>query len=267
VRVTEFPGNIIYIEDAFPNSLEFIENIEKFESNPATHEVIPPWEDWYDSKPVKLEGDNPTRWARELQDSSKGKQKLFNWDITTSDSNKVWPRPEYIFEDEAHALVSDTIDLLDKPYREILKVWSEKTGNSQLEYISKNYFLRKYHTNNAIAPHIDKNINNPLNTMDWSILFYLNDDYDGGGIKFTESGIVIKPSAGSALIFPCTTVHEALTVESGEKYYIFMVIHSEFGYSSALGEPYHELNQIILNHKSITNHPLLKYDFTGLGRK
>lgn len=267
MRVTEFPGNIIYIEEAFPNSLEFIENIEKFESNPATHEVIPPWEDWYDSKPVKVKGDDPTQWERELQDFSKGKQKLFNWDLTASGNNSVWPRPDYMFEDEAHLLVSDTIDLLDKPYREILKVWSEKTGNSQLEYISKNYFLRKYHVGGAIAPHIDKNINNPLNTMDWSVLFYLNDDYDGGGIVFTELGIEIKPSAGSALIFPCTTIHKALTVDSGEKYYIFMVIHSEFGYSSALGEPYHGLNEIILNHKGITDHLLLKYPLQGGSRK
>jgi hypothetical protein len=255
--VKELPGNIYYIEDAFPHAQEFIDNIEKYENDERTHSVIPPWQDWRDSRPIKV-GDSPIHWEIKLDDFTKGKQKLFDWDRTASDLNEVWPRPIYTFEDEAHNLVEKTIDLLDKPYREILQIWAEKTGNEPLEHVSRNYFLRKYHVDGSIGPHIDKNKDNPRNTMDWSVLFYLNDEYAGGEISFPELDLRIKPSKGSAIIFPCTTVHVAEPVKSGEKYYIFMVIHSEFGYSTALSEEYQNLNEVILKHKGLLDHPLLQ---------
>jgi hypothetical protein len=255
MKVTEFEGNILYIEDAFPQAQEFIDNIERYDQDPKTHSVIPAWEDWRDGHPVKV-GDSPIAWKQELDPYTKGKQKMFDWDRSISNYNKVWPRPEYAFTDEAHTMVEDTINFIDKPYREILNIWSEKTGNSPLEHVSKNYFLRKYHVDGMIAPHIDKNIDNPLNTMDWSVLFYLNDNYVGGEVSFPDLGVTIKPTAGSALIFPCTAVHTAHQVLSGEKYYIFMVIHSEFGHSTAVVEEYYDLNEMILEHNGMTDHPL-----------
>lgn len=256
MRVKDLPGNIIYIEDAFPHAQQFIDEIESHETDERTHSVIPQWQDWRDSRPIKV-GDSPTSWDVDVDSFTKGKQKLFDWDRTVSDFNVHWPRPEYKFDDEAHNLVGQTIDLLDKPYREILKIWSDKTGNEPLEYISRNYFLRKYHVGGSIGPHIDKNINNPRNTMDWSVLFYLNDDYTGGEISFPDLDLRIKPSKGSAIIFPCTAVHIAEPVTDGEKYYIFMVINSEFGHSTGLGEEYQPMNESILRYKGLLDHPLL----------
>lgn len=256
MKITEFPGNIFYIEDAFPQAQEFIENIEKFDKDPLTHSVIPAWVDWKDGRPTNPTEDK-SHWDNKVDNFSKGKQKLFDWDRTISNNNQVWPRPEYVFEDDAHKMVESTIDMIDKPYKEILKFWSEKTGNDPLEHVSKNYFLRKYHVGGEIGPHIDKNAENPQNTMDWSVLFYLNDNYVGGEIDFPDLGVSIKPTAGSAIVFPCTAMHLAKRVEQGEKYYIFMVIHSEFGHSNALTEPYHDMNELILKHKGITDHILL----------
>lgn len=256
MKITEFAGNIIYIEDAFPQAKEFIENIEKFNEDPATHSVIPAWIDWMDGRPANPSSDK-SHWDFELDSFTKGKEKLFDYDVSLNDKNVFWPRLKYEVLDEPHAMVQDTIDMIDKPYNEILKIWSEKTGNSMPEYVSKNYFLRKYHVGGKIGPHIDKNHENPLNTMDWSVLFYLNDDYKGGEISFPDLDISIKPSAGSAIVFPCTATHLAEMVEDGEKYYIFMVIHSEFGHSTGLKEPYHQLNEAILKYNGITDHAIL----------
>jgi hypothetical protein len=258
MKITELPGNIIYIEDAFTQAKEFINNIEIFNDNPDTYSVIPAWSDWVDGRPANPNKDK-THWDFELDTFTKGKQKLFDYDISINKDNTIWPRIQHTFEDKAHKIVEETINMIDKPYNEILSIWAEKTGNDPLEYVSKNYFLRKYHVGGAIGPHIDKNHKNPLNTMDWSVLFYLNDDYEGGEISFPDLDITIKPTAGSALVFPCTANHAALEVKSGEKYYIFMVIHSEFKYSSALREPYHLLNEEILTYKGITSHPILEH--------
>jgi hypothetical protein len=256
MNFTELGNNIFYIENAFSQAKEFIDNIEKFDNDPLTHSVIPKWSEWRDGRPINPKN-NGLHWDFELDSFSKGKQKLFDWDRTASDQNRFWPRPEYVFDDKAHKMVESTINMIHNPYKEILKIWSEKTGNDYLEYVSKNYFLRKYHVGGDIGPHIDKNEKNPLNTMDWSVLLYLNDDYLGGEIEFPDLDVKIKPTAGSALIFPCTAVHIAKKVEMGEKYYIFMVIHSEFGYSNALTEPYHRMNELILKHKGIVDHKIL----------
>lgn len=259
MKITEFNENIFYIENAFPQAQEFINNIEEYDKDPKTHSVIPEWVDWRDGRPKNTKPGSAHIDHRSDQ-FPKGKQKLFNWDRSASNYNRVWPRPQYVFDDEAHRMVENTIDMIDKPYHEILKFWSEKTNNSPLEHVSKNYILRKYHVGGKIGPHIDKNKDNPLNTMDWSALFYLNDNYEGGEIYFPDLDLKIKPTAGSALVFPCEISHEAEEVLSGEKYYIFMVIHSEFGHSNALTEEYHEMNELILKHKGITDHILLNIE-------
>jgi hypothetical protein len=281
MQIINITDDIIYIKDAFPKWKEFIDSIEANDDNEKIHPVIPKWKNWYDSRPVKKYEDNDLEWDQDTDDFSKGKQKLFNWDLTESDNNEYWPRPVVeANQDEAHELAAPIIDLIYEDYKKCLKIWQEKTGNSDLEYISKNFTLRKYNDGGAIGPHIDKNHHNPKNTMDWTALIYLNDDYDDGEVRFLDFDISIKPEAGSIIFFPCTAVHEARPVNldlshcedcgntigkgsskgagKSNKYYIFMVIHSEFGFSSSIAEPYQNMNLKILESKGITDHYLIE---------
>lgn len=244
MKTTTLAENIFYIEDVFTESGRFIQEIEQHNSNPETYSVIPQWQDWYASKTIDDSG-------QVLQSVTKGKQKLFDWDITANNNNSIWPRQEINFDDTAHQLVKPTIDLIDKPYVKALDIWSEMTGNKKLDYISKNYLLRKYHEGGETITHMDKNIKRPLNTNDWTALFYLNDDYEGGELFFSEEKIVLKPSAGSIVIWPWTVLHGGKKVLSGEKYHIFMCIHSEFNHSTALTEPYYDMNAKILEARDV----------------
>jgi hypothetical protein len=250
MKTTVLADNIFYIENAFPEADRFIKEIEEHESNQETHSVIPPWENWYHSKTVNDLGEI-------INSSIKGQQKLFDWDITATNNNNVWPRPEINFNDVAHNLVKPTIDLIDKQYLKVLDIWCEKTESEKIEYVSKNYLLRKYYEGGETKLHIDRNMNRPLNTNDWTVLFYLNDDYEGGELYFDKYNIELKPSAGSAVIWPWTTSHGGKKVLRGEKYHIFMSIHSKFNHSTALTEPYYEMNKKILEYKNISDHPLL----------
>ena len=244
--IHDLPGNILYIENVFEDAQQFIDNIEKYDNDPNTYNVIPKWQDWYDGIPKKKNNE----WINIKDSFTKGKQKSFDWDRSVDDDNMKWPRVELLELDEEHKLFKPTIEMINTPYLKILDIWYEKTGNKKLEFVSKNYLLRKYHVGGDIGPHIDKNIENPANTMDWSVLFYLNEDYSGGSLEFPELDLKIQPTAGSAIFFPCTTLHIANPVTEGEKYYIFMVIHSEFGTSTAIQEPYHNLNKAILRYRS-----------------
>ena len=53
-----------------------------------------------------------------------------------------------------------------------------------------------------------------------SLVAYLNDDYEGGGLHFSQQDILYTPKAGDVVIFPSTYMypHRAMPVENGTKY-------------------------------------------------
>lgn len=53
----------------------------------------------------------------------------------------------------------------------------------------------------------------------FAITLNLNDDYEGGGVRFPEySDDVYAPPAGGALVFSCSLLHEALPVTNGTRF-------------------------------------------------
>lgn len=51
-----------------------------------------------------------------------------------------------------------------------------------------------------------------------TLVFYLNDGFEGGATDFPELEKVITPRAGRALLFQHRILHEATSVKAGEKY-------------------------------------------------
>jgi hypothetical protein len=49
-------------------------------------------------------------------------------------------------------------------------------------------------------------------------LTYLNDDFDGGGTRFTASGREIRPEAGMGVLFDAALAHSGEPVLHGRKY-------------------------------------------------
>jgi hypothetical protein len=54
----------------------------------------------------------------------------------------------------------------------------------------------------------------------FTCLFYLNDNFKGGELKFKNNDLVFKPTEGSLLIFPGHEPHEILMLEEGNRYMI-----------------------------------------------
>ncbi len=55
---------------------------------------------------------------------------------------------------------------------------------------------------------------------------HLNDDYEGGGVRFPEYGDdIYRPTAGSAVAFSASTLHEALPVTKGERFILVAFVH------------------------------------------
>ena len=250
IKITDVPGGVIYIENAIPQHKEFLAALEENDDNPSVHSVIPKWQKWVDGTPVrKVLEDGTVTWDQVLDEENgdRGHVKNVDWDQTINGLNNMWPRvdvlPDY---DDAHKKSWDIVKLIDEPYKKLLEVWAEKTENDYPStWITKNYTIRRYRTGGDMGSHVDKNTENPENSMDWTALIYLNDDYEGGELVFDDLGFKLKPSAGSIIFFPCLESHRVKEVLSGTKTYIFLFIHLDVGISTALGESYQGLTKQI----------------------
>ena len=90
----------------------------------------------------------------------------------------------------------------------------------------ENYNMLKYNGGNEYKAHYD---GNTITHRSVSAIIYLNDDYEGGEVEFTNFGVKIKPQSGMLLIFPSNYAytHIAHPVISGTKYALVTWTHDQ----------------------------------------
>lgn len=242
MKINKFANNIIYIEDAFPKSQEFINAIEENNNNERINNIIPPWNKWLDGEPVD------GVWTPK---HDRGHLKDIDWDYSINVNNTKWPRT-YVDENysDAHKEAYEILKLIDIPYKKSLDVWSQETGNENLNLVTKNYTIKKYNMHQSIPQHTDRDHDHHINTFDWTALIYLNDDYDGGEVYFNSIDLEIKPSAGSIIFFSSDEPHTAKTVY-GNKYFIFCYIQSKYGFSHSINEKFIDIVKNIKKDRNI----------------
>jgi len=106
-----------------------------------------------------------------------------------------------------------SLDEAFKHYSESLYPWAKAAVKSEepLDGI-----LRYEDDGGHLPAHQDLGVSSRL----ISTVSYLNDNYDGGEIEFRQSGVKIKPEAGSIVFFPSNYlyVHEIMPITSGTRY-------------------------------------------------
>jgi hypothetical protein len=78
--------------------------------------------------------------------------------------------------------------------------------------------IKEWYEGQYMGPHFDGQDGNA--NLAFSLVAYLNDDYEGGEIHFPNQNITLKPKAGSLIIFPSQEpfIHEVKTITSGTRY-------------------------------------------------
>lgn len=86
------------------------------------------------------------------------------------------------------------------------------------------YNVLKYGKDHFFHSHIDDNQQYHRRI---SVVWYANDNYDGGEITFNRFGLSVKPEANSLLVFPSTYVydHEVKPVTDGFRYAVVSWLH------------------------------------------
>jgi predicted 2-oxoglutarate/Fe(II)-dependent dioxygenase YbiX len=100
------------------------------------------------------------------------------------------------------------IDLLVKPLvRQLWKLDLRSQSGTQ---------LLKYEAADHYRPHRDTGID--LEQRYFSVVCYLNDDFEGGRTLFPTLDYAVTPDAGRAVLFPSTYLHGSEPVINGRKF-------------------------------------------------
>jgi len=78
-------------------------------------------------------------------------------------------------------------------------------------------------------PHRDNNSPQTVHRR-FAMTMNLNEDYEGGALRFPEYGAHrYRPRRGEAIVFSCSLLHEALEVERGDRYVLVAFMYGEEG--------------------------------------
>ena len=78
--------------------------------------------------------------------------------------------------------------------------------------------IRRLKAGEYIHSHVDLIPSENVFKIQYGIILYLNDDFDGGEIYYKDLDLTIKPKKNSILIHKSTIPHEVLLVKSGKRY-------------------------------------------------
>lgn len=130
-------------------------------------------------------------------------------------------RIKFIDKQLAEQLFDLLVDYLPKSLMENNKQWNLLGLNDDFRYY-------RYQVGQRFKAHLDGSYEKIDSKSFFTVLFYLNDDYQGGETKFftknhgrlnvKEASFVIQPKLGSALIFRHEQFHEGAMVTNGVKY-------------------------------------------------
>ena len=190
-------GDIFYLKNSFTVPQKYLEFLEEIDLNKDSYQYIEKWKDWT---------------ASNDKSNVYGKQKHINNFKNLSQNQNLNKRILYLINAiKEPLLMCSTKYLFDK------KMGVPTEINS--------FAINKYYPGKGMGPHTDSY--EKLDKKRFSILIYLNDNYNGGEIEFPNQNIKLKPEAGSVLIFPTYQpfVHQSYEIFLGNKYFVL----AEFG--------------------------------------
>jgi prolyl 4-hydroxylase len=110
---------------------------------------------------------------------------------------------------------SDIRREFDLKMENVVKPLVKEVWGVDLRQHAETHFVR-YSPGNYYTPHSDTGLHR--SDRYFTVVCYLNDDFEGGQTSFPRLDYKVTPRSGKAVIFPATYLHCAEPVTSGEKY-------------------------------------------------
>ena len=179
-----FPYVNVY-KGLIPDVAYIFESIQYHEHNPDWPAWFEPWSDWYGFGSITRH-DNP--------DTSKVENEPFQVSLQKNICHRI--------QEIRLAAISHYIGKYDVPYLNNMDI--QRSVNFAKYDVGKTFdetgeLVMLYHTDFQVMD-IEKESQNFLLTCN----IYINDDYEGGDLRFMYNGLIIKykPSVGDVVVFP-----------------------------------------------------------------
>ncbi len=188
------PGIFVY-ENVMDDTDVFLKNIKNALDNGSMS--------WYDDSTVLKNGEEVSN--KEVRDLS---QLSIPYKISKFSLNSH-ATPHQAFNNVVGNRLYTSLTPLEKHY---------SLENNNIEtFAHDEYYIFKYQKDSFFADHVDDGMLFPRVI---SLVFYMNDDYEGGEIEFPEFDIKHKPKKNTAIIFPSNFVyhHRVNPVLNGTRY-------------------------------------------------
>ena len=188
--------DIWYWDNVISYPDELVGFINDIDSNTISYKAISPWQPWTAS-------DDSSLVYGATKNISKKEVRL------GSEDEKTDQRTLYIYNSLAMAF--------EMCYDRYLENHPSIDRNKYKLDVD-NIPVKKWQVGASMGPHADGYDGNK--DLAFSLVAYLNEDYEGGEINFPDHNITIKPKKGSLIMFPSQTpfVHEVKRVVSGDRY-------------------------------------------------
>lgn len=156
----------------------------------------------------------------EILDFITEEEQIFFLSIAKNSTEKDWPTQmdnEFKKNDEG---ISGTIFPLGKLYKEERHEIDKKIQSLFQNFTRMNTIaaIQRYKPTKGMGLHKDDMLDS---TVQYGLVIYLNDDYEGGEINYPDLNLTIKPKARSIIFHPAEIEHEVLEVKGEETRYIF----------------------------------------------
>lgn len=189
-KIDIFHDKIFVFRDYYPNSKHAIWMMDNMDSLISENDVFGHSKPWKASNDDHLYG--------EIRDTDKRNL-----------PNNTNPLVRELWEELTDYLTSAAKYYFDK---------------NQLEYEDRfytEYSIFRYNTGQEMGPHVDNDDVTGLNPFCTGII-YLNDNKKGGDLYFKEQDVLVTPSSGTMVIFPCVKpfYHQSTLITEGVKYHV-----------------------------------------------
>lgn len=188
-------NDIWYWENVVSSPNELVGFIEELDNMDESFPRISKWENWTASNDQNLKYGYVKKMISDLN----------SVDIS---NNKIEQKTRYIINSLKMA-----IEMCSERY---LNDHRLDKNNYKLDTDLIN--VRKWDTGQSMGPHADGQDGDY--GLAFTIVLYLNDNYEGGEISFPNHNVSIKPKAGSLIMFPATSefVHKVSPILAGNRY-------------------------------------------------
>lgn len=146
--------------------------------------------------------------------------------ISQLEVDAILSKIDGIWNDSSSPNWNQRLKKIDPPIKELADIW-ERISSLFLSYSKINYIvqIQRFEVGGYMGIHRDKI---PSNNVKFGTVCYLNDNYEGGEVRYPDLDIIIKPKARSLLIHGGDVNHEVKEVLSGsDRYFLTTFVHGD----------------------------------------